>query len=52
VLFRSDTNAAVAGQIFGTYVTYSNLPMDWISTLKHKQWLDRKIITFVKSLHV
>ena len=48
----ADTNAAVAGQILGTYVTYSNLPMDWINTLKHKQWLDRKIITFVKSLHV
>jgi hypothetical protein len=46
----ADTNAAVAGQIFGAYVTYSNLPMDWIKTLKHKQWLDRKIIAFLKIL--
>ena len=46
----ADTNAAVAGQILGAYISYSGLPMDWINMLKHKQWLDRKIIAFVKAL--
>lgn len=40
----TDTNAAVAGQVLGSYIGYKALPTDWLYSLKHKQWLDQKII--------
>ena len=40
----ADTNAAISGQVLGSYLGYSKLPKDWISGLIHKKWLDVKII--------
>lgn len=44
----TDTNAAVAGQILGSYIGYKALPSKWLYVLKHKQWLDEKIIRLFK----
>jgi ADP-ribosyl-[dinitrogen reductase] hydrolase len=46
----TDTNAAVAGQILGAHLGYSKLPKDWLSTLIHKNWLDKKIIRFFDAI--
>jgi ADP-ribosylglycohydrolase len=46
----ADTNAAVSGMVLGAYLGYSRLPKDWISQLKHKDWLDKKIIKFLNSI--
>jgi len=35
----SDTNGAVAGSLLGTLFGYSNLPVDWVHDLEHKNWL-------------
>lgn len=40
----TDTNAAVAGQILGSYLGFSKLPKKWLDKLLHKNWLDKKII--------
>lgn len=42
----TDTNAAVAGQIYGAYYGYSALPVEWLNKLINKPWLDKKIIKF------
>ena len=44
----TDTNCAIAGQILGTYLGYSELPKDWLELLKHKSWLDAKINKYLK----
>lgn len=39
----TDTNAAVAGQVYGSYYGYKALPVDWLNKLINKDWLDKKI---------
>lgn len=46
----SDTNAAVSGQVLGSFLGYSKLPKDWIAKLVNKPWLDRKIIHFFETI--
>jgi ADP-ribosylglycohydrolase len=46
----ADTNAAVAGSILGAYFGYSALPVDWLDQLRHKDWLDLKIINMFKTI--
>ncbi len=46
----TDTNAAVSGQVLGAYLGYRNLPMDWIKQLRHKDWLDRRIIALLNAM--
>jgi ADP-ribosylglycohydrolase len=48
----ADTNAAVSGQILGSYIGYSGLPMDWLYYLKHKKWLDQKLIDLFKVMMI
>jgi ADP-ribosylglycohydrolase len=38
----ADSNAAVCGAMMGARIGYSNLPKDWLSSLRHKPWLDKK----------
>ena len=47
----TDTNAAVAGAIIGTYYGYNKLPPDWIKTLAHKEFLDKHINQFIATLN-
>lgn len=47
----ADTNAAVSGQILGVHLGYDKLPKTWMYELKHKSWLDKKIISFLKKLN-
>jgi hypothetical protein len=47
----TDTNAAVAGQVLGAHLGYSKLPKDWIAKLKHKEWLDKKIISLFDTIN-
>ena len=42
----TDTNAALAGQVYGAYYGYRSLPVDWLNKLINKQWLDTKLIHF------
>jgi len=35
----ADTNAAVAGALFGTFIGLSGLPKDWLDQLCHRDWL-------------
>ncbi|XP_046563707.1 uncharacterized protein YegU-like [Haliotis rubra] len=46
----ADTNGAVAGALLGCKLGMSALPVSWVSKLKHKDWLDEKIETFLKIL--
>ena len=46
----TDTNAAISGQVLGSWLGYNALPVDWISTLTNKEWLDRKIIKFLEMI--
>mgnify|MGYP001573842770 CR=1 FL=1 len=46
----TDTNAAVAGQVLGAHLGYSKLPKDWLRKLKHKEWLDKKIIAMFDTI--
>lgn len=39
----TDTNCAVAGQILGSYLGFDRLPKDWIATLKHTDWLLKRL---------
>ena len=43
----TDTNAAVCGALIGCFIGYSNLDAKWLDRLKHKNWLDLKIINFI-----
>jgi len=44
----ADTNGAVCGALLGCKLGYSQLPKDWLASLLHKTWLDRKVIAFLK----
>jgi len=44
----ADTNGAVCGALLGCKLGYSQLPKDWLASLLHKKWLDRKVIAFLK----
>ncbi len=44
----ADTNGAVAGALLGCKLGASKIPETWISGLKHKKWLDKKINRSVK----
>jgi len=44
----ADTNGAVAGALLGARLGYSGLPKEWLSHLRHKEWLDKKVAKFVE----
>jgi len=46
----ADTNAAVAGALLGCKIGYSQLPQDWIKSLKEKEWLDNKVNNLLSML--
>jgi ADP-ribosylglycohydrolase len=39
----ADTNAAVAGAVFGAALGYDRLPRDWIDATRHRDWLASEI---------
>ena len=43
----ADTNAAVAGALVGSMVGFRGLPAQWISQLRHTEWLNTKIKSFL-----
>jgi len=43
----ADTNAAVAGAMIGAMVGFRGLPAQWLSQLKHTEWLTSKIKSLV-----
>lgn len=43
----ADTNASIAGAVLGAYFGYSQLPMSWIKSTPHRDWLDKKIKEFL-----
>ena len=43
----ADTNGAVAGALLGAKVGYAALPSDWLSSLKHADWLYAQINEYV-----
>lgn len=46
----ADTNGAVAGALLGCKLGANALPPTWLSGLKHKEWLDNHISTFLALL--
>lgn len=46
----ADANCAVAGATLGAYLGYSNLPLDYISALPHREWLNNIIMQYIKVL--
>jgi len=46
----ADSNGAVCGSMLGARLGYSKLPKDWLCSLLHKSWLDKKVLMFLKSL--
>jgi ADP-ribosylglycohydrolase len=44
----TDTNAATVGSILGSWLSYTNLPRDWVMRLEHKRWLDKKLVELFK----
>jgi len=44
----ADTNGAVCGALLGARLGYSKLPKEWLASLRHKKWLDKKVIAFLK----
>jgi ADP-ribosylglycohydrolase len=36
----TDTGAAIAGGIAGLYYGYEQLPKEWISVIKRREWIE------------
>lgn len=46
----ADTNGAVCGAMLGCKIGYANLPQDWIAAMPNKEWLDKKVAQFIKTV--
>lgn len=46
----TDTNAAAAGAVMGSWLSYTNLPSDWVLRFENKRWLDKKLIELFKTM--
>lgn len=44
----ADTNGAVVGGVLGAAVGYQGLPTDWVMQMPHKEWLDAKVVDYLK----
>jgi ADP-ribosylglycohydrolase len=46
----ADTNAAVGGALMGCYIGFKKLPKEWIESFEHREWLEKKVEAFIKSV--
>ena len=43
----ADTNAAVCGAVLGAHIGLARLPADWLGSLLHREWLQKRAATFI-----
>ena len=42
-------NASIVGAIVGCFMGFNILPKEYLGRLIHKEWLDMRIINFIKA---
>lgn len=45
----ADTNAAIAGAVFGAAIGYAALPQDWLAALPNRQWLETEVRAWLEA---